>query len=343
MDYSDEEKAPDFTCLSFYKIFGFPDLGALIVRKSAGKILRSRRAFFGGTVDMVISLGEAWHSKKPSSLHDCLEDGTLPFHSIFALDHALDVHKNLFGSMKQISSHTARLTKVLYDSMMNLQHYNGQRVVRVYNDRSAIYGDPATQGATIAFNLIRPDGVPIGYQDVEKLANQSNIYLRSGSLCNPGGFATYLSWTSQDLKSAFDHGHTCSNPVQNFNGKSTGVVRASLGAMSNMTDVETLVNFIKSNFAEMTYCEPLQGQLQSDQHRNRGDSFAASENSDKGVVNIASVYRINAEESGSGKRRQKRLRSSIGSMFTHIKWRMSFRRSPSSHQNVLPSTTAASA
>ena len=29
--------APDFTALSFYKIFGFPDLGALIVRKSAAE------------------------------------------------------------------------------------------------------------------------------------------------------------------------------------------------------------------------------------------------------------------------------------------------------------------
>ena len=32
LDLGDEETAPDFVALSFYKIFGFPDLGALIVR-----------------------------------------------------------------------------------------------------------------------------------------------------------------------------------------------------------------------------------------------------------------------------------------------------------------------
>ena len=42
LDLSDVEKAPDFTTLSFYKIFGFPDLGALIVRKGAGQILSRR-------------------------------------------------------------------------------------------------------------------------------------------------------------------------------------------------------------------------------------------------------------------------------------------------------------
>lgn len=36
LDFSDPDSAPDFTALSFYKIFGFPDLGALIVRKSSG-------------------------------------------------------------------------------------------------------------------------------------------------------------------------------------------------------------------------------------------------------------------------------------------------------------------
>ncbi|KZZ89083.1 molybdenum cofactor sulfurase [Ascosphaera apis ARSEF 7405] len=47
LDLSDLESAPDFTVLSFYKIFGFPDLGALIVRKEAGFIFSKRSAEYG--------------------------------------------------------------------------------------------------------------------------------------------------------------------------------------------------------------------------------------------------------------------------------------------------------
>jgi molybdenum cofactor sulfurtransferase len=55
LDLSDACSAPDFTVLSLYKMFGFPDLGALIVRKAAGAIFDKRRYFGGGTVEMVVS------------------------------------------------------------------------------------------------------------------------------------------------------------------------------------------------------------------------------------------------------------------------------------------------
>lgn len=51
LDFSDPDAAPDFTAVSFYKIFGFPDLGALIVRKKSGHILSWRRYFGGGTIN----------------------------------------------------------------------------------------------------------------------------------------------------------------------------------------------------------------------------------------------------------------------------------------------------
>ena len=58
LDLSDASYAPDFTVLSLYKIFGFPDLGALIVRKAAAPIFDKRRYFGGGTVEMVVCLKE---------------------------------------------------------------------------------------------------------------------------------------------------------------------------------------------------------------------------------------------------------------------------------------------
>ncbi|KAL9034979.1 MAG: hypothetical protein Q9214_006798, partial [Letrouitia sp. 1 TL-2023] len=77
VDLSDSDNAPDFTALSFYKIFGYPDLGALIVRKEASHVLLMRSYFGGGTVDMVINgEGKEWVARKQSSVHEALEDGT---------------------------------------------------------------------------------------------------------------------------------------------------------------------------------------------------------------------------------------------------------------------------
>lgn len=44
--FSDPDRAPDFTCLSLYKIFGFPDLGALVVRKQSGHIVSNSLCYW---------------------------------------------------------------------------------------------------------------------------------------------------------------------------------------------------------------------------------------------------------------------------------------------------------
>ncbi|KAK1022084.1 hypothetical protein LTR33_018314, partial [Friedmanniomyces endolithicus] len=147
LDLSDPATAPDFVALSFYKIFGFPNIGALIVRKESAHVLESRKYFGGGTVDMVIAVNDTWHAKKNSSIHDRLEDGTLPFHSIFALDHGMNVHERLYGPnpMKFISHHTSQLGKQLYNSLSNLTHSNGLPLCRIYKDDNTTYGDPSVQ------------------------------------------------------------------------------------------------------------------------------------------------------------------------------------------------------
>jgi molybdenum cofactor sulfurtransferase len=248
---SDPATAPDFVALSFYKIFGFPNIGALIVRKDSAHVLQDRKYFGGGTVEMVVTINDTWHAKKDASVHDRLEDGTLPFHSIFALDHAMNVHERLYGPnpMKFISHHTAQLGKMLYDGLSGLRHANGAPVCHIYKDDNAVYGDPSVQGATIAFNVHHADGSLVGFEDVEEAADDRNIFVRSGSLCNPGGVATYLNWSPAEMKAAFSAGHRCTHPIQIMLGKPTGVVRVSLGAMSTASDVRTLIRFLDEVYA----------------------------------------------------------------------------------------------
>ncbi|KAI9373487.1 pyridoxal phosphate-dependent transferase [Aspergillus egyptiacus] len=258
LDLSDSESAPDFTAISLYKIFGYPDVGCLIVRKAAATVLQQRRYFGGGTVDMVINSPSshipAWHAIKTSSLHDALEDGTLNFHSIAAIPHAISTHTRLFTSMSAISSHCASLSLDLYTRLTTLRHSNNAPLCRIYTGLGSAqppgFGDPALQGPTIALSVLDPAGKIHGYADVERQADKERIYLRSGSVCNPGGMA-YLGWTGmEDMKAAWAAGHRCSNPIQEVRGQTTGVVRVSLGAMSTRGDIEGFVEWLARTYRD---------------------------------------------------------------------------------------------
>jgi molybdenum cofactor sulfurtransferase len=223
----------------------------LIVRKdTGGPILDARRYFGGGTVDMVIALDSTWHIKKENALHQRHEDGTLPFHNIIALDHALDAVSRIYDSMDAISAHTASLTRSLYTTLTTLKHTNGTPLVRIYNDPSTTYGDPLTQGATISFSVVGHTGRLVKFTDVERAADAQKIYVRTGSLCNPGGVAKYLEWNAHDLRIVHTLGHSCTEPIEVFAGRATGVVRVSFGACSSAADVDMLVAFLRREYVD---------------------------------------------------------------------------------------------
>ncbi|KAI5196020.1 molybdenum cofactor sulfurase protein-like protein [Aureobasidium subglaciale] len=245
------DTAPDFTVLSLYKIFGFPDLGALIVRKDAAWALQKRRYFGGGTVDMVVSLKEQWHAVKSAHLHEQFEDGTLPIHSIIALKSALSTHTDLFGTLNRISEHTSHLAERLYTSLLSLRHGNDEPVCQIYKDPLSTYGDGSTQGPVIAFNLRDARGQWISNLEVEKLAHVRNINIRTGGLCNPGGIQSALHLSPWQMKQNFSSGQRCGSENDDvINGQPTGMIRASLGAMSTLKDVETFISFITEFFLD---------------------------------------------------------------------------------------------
>ena len=250
LDLSDPANAPDFTALSFYKIFGFPDLGALIVRKASGHVLSERRYFGGGTVEMVINgtnngvNSDAWHAKK-APLHEMLEDGTPAFHSILALNLALKTHQRLFCSMENVSKHTCNLITILYDRMSRLSHANGLLVCNIYEGVCSRYGTSRDQGPTIAFNVRNSSGGWIHKSDFEKLAILNNVQLRTGGVCNPGGIASALDMSPKEMRDNFDKGLRCGNELDVINGKPTGIIRVSLGAMSSMKDIEKFMVFMQ--------------------------------------------------------------------------------------------------
>lgn len=250
LDLSNASTAPDFTVVSFYKIFGFPDMGALIVRNESASVLQRRCYFGGGTVDVVLCGKENWHIQKQSCLHEQLEDGTLPVHSIVALDSALNVHGRLFGSLECVALHAGFLAEQLCNELAALQHHNRSKVCQIYRDPSSSYRDSRIQGPIIAFNLRTREGEWVSNAEVEKLANVRNIQLRSGGLCNPGGIASALDLAPWEMKRNFSAGHRCGNETDTIGGKPTGMLRVSLGAMSSMQDVKTFIKFVEEFFVD---------------------------------------------------------------------------------------------
>ncbi|KAI1155234.1 PLP-dependent transferase [Nemania diffusa] len=252
--FQDPDRAPDFTCFSLYKIFGFPDVGALVVRKDSGHILTLRKYFGGGTVSMVATFGDTpWHRSKglqaPTyKLHEGLEDGTLPFHSILALDEAIDVHLRLYGSMKNISAHTSYLIEHLYRGMADLRHGNERPACHIYSENRD-FNNPNKQGSAIAFNMVLPSGDYVSYTDVERMANDAGFYIRSGGVCNPGGIYSLLGYEPWMTERALSAGHHCgSNGISVLHRIPTGIARVSLGAMSTRQDVDLFIDFLRSTF-----------------------------------------------------------------------------------------------
>lgn len=195
-----------------------------------------------GTVDGFYE--DMWHANKNKSLHEMLEDGTPAFHNIAALNTAFKVHRRLFGSMTSVAKHTCSLIQRLYEPMSVLSHADGLPVCRIYKDSFSQYGDSRAQGPTIAFNVCDNKGNWIGKTEFERLAILNNIQIRTGGVCNPGGIASALRISPKEMRENFAEGMRCGNDMDEMNGKPTGIVRVSLGAMSSARDVDTFIRFL---------------------------------------------------------------------------------------------------
>lgn len=259
LNLSDEATAPDFTTVSFYKIFGFPDLGALVIRKASGDILRHRRYYGGGTVDAVSVKDEIWHAKREVSLHVALEDGTLPFHNIIALQHAIRVHTKLYHSMEVIQRHTQHLAAMVKTRLRGLRHANGLPVCKLYGPSDLGSTMRNTSGPVVNFNLLDRLGGYLSTTEVEKLAVVNNIQFRTGGLCNPGGTSSYLGLSPQDLRQNYAAGHRCGGENDVINNRPTGTIRVSVGAMSSIHDVTKFLDFINEYFVDRS--QPLSVEL----------------------------------------------------------------------------------
>jgi len=113
-----------------------------------------------------------------------------------------------------------------------------------------IYGPAGTEerGGAVTINVYDQNGKGIDHRLVEEGANKKKISLRTGCFCNPGAGEMALGLQRDEIVTCFSQG-TRSMTLDQFrqciDGKSTGAVRMSVGLVSNFSDVETALDFLR--------------------------------------------------------------------------------------------------
>jgi selenocysteine lyase/cysteine desulfurase len=225
---------PDFACISFYKMFGYPTgLGALFARRAALAELE-RPWYAGGTVDFV-SIQNDVYKLRPSG--GGFEDGTPDFLGIAAVEPGLDLLGEI--GMERLRGWVSDLTGDVLRMLTELRHEGGEPAVEIYGPV-----DTAMRGGTISFNLLNREGNPVPFEDVETAAGREEVSVRGGCFCNPGAAEVAFRMPPRDTLDCLHQvgedftlarfreclGHRV--PV--------GAVRVSLGMASSPDDVARL-------------------------------------------------------------------------------------------------------
>lgn len=234
------EVTPDFVCVSFYKMFGFPTgVGVLLARRNALGELH-RPWFAGGTVRFV-SAQNRMHLQHVTGR--AFEDGTLNYLGIAAVPTGLDFLEGI--GIGRVNAHVMRLTARMLEAMRGLRHGDGAPMVRFYGP-----GSLEMRGGTVAFNLLDPSGELVDFREVEQRANDAGISLRTGFFCNPGAAEFAFEYPDED---AFRCIKTLTPETFNIQVFSdcmsehpVGAVRVSLGIASNDADVDALMDILAS-------------------------------------------------------------------------------------------------
>ena len=202
---------PDFVCLSFYKLFGWPTgLGALLVRRPAQSLLLANKSYFGGGTVAAASATSTFVALRPGTA-EALEDGTVSFLAIPSLLPGLRLLRGL--RMQRIAQHTTALAVHLHSRLSQLRHYNGAPVCTFYGNWERVASTsgaetPAqrlrrlrhTQGSIVSLNVRQPDGSFVGASEVESVAITRHIQVRTGCVCNPGACQLWLHLSDADVR-----------------------------------------------------------------------------------------------------------------------------------------------
>lgn len=231
---------PDFVCVSFYKMFGYPTgIGCLLARRAAMRNWK-RDWYAGGNVKLASVAADIFVPAEDAAL---LEDGTVDFLSLPAVSIGLQ-HLSEIG-IDTIRERARCLTSWTLRRMQALRHGSGRGLVKLLGPQ-----DTTDRGGTISFALQDLDGRPHDIRRVCSLAADDGIGLRSGFFCNPGAGEAAFGLTADLLKPIFARCPDCTfdqlrADVRAATGSDIGALRASFGIASDFSDAWRLGRFLE--------------------------------------------------------------------------------------------------
>ncbi|MGW1618873.1 aminotransferase class V-fold PLP-dependent enzyme [Streptomyces sp. NPDC002172] len=233
---------PDFTAVSWYKVFGHPTgVGSLIARRAA--LARLRRPWFSGGTIYAVSAQAQWHVLAADEA--AFEDGTVNFLSLPDVTAGLAWIDGI--GMDRIHAHVTALTGQLLTGLRALRHSDGSPLVRVYGtDRP-----DAARGGTVALNVLGADGRVVDERVVTRDSAAHGISLRTGCFCNPGAGEEAFDLPLTRLRSAADtQVASLDEYLELLELPSAGAVRVSLGVSSQPRDIEAFLAFVTGTYRD---------------------------------------------------------------------------------------------
>ncbi|MGV8083761.1 MAG: aminotransferase class V-fold PLP-dependent enzyme [Coriobacteriia bacterium] len=230
----------DYVPVSFYKMFGYPTgVGALIARHEA--LAKLERPWFSGGTIVMVSVQNGWFRREQG--HIAFEDGTIDYTNLPAVSFGIEYLERI--GVDLIHVRVAALTAMLLEAFPWLLHSNGRPLVRVYGPT-----DCKARGGTIALGLFDSQGHVFDVEQVERLAAEQLISIRTGCFCNPGDREAAHGVAAEDLQDCFVAGRRltpegCNADIFRRSGRFPSSIRVSLGIASNYEDCARFLSFLE--------------------------------------------------------------------------------------------------
>ena len=221
---------------------GWPtSLGFLVIRRSSSHHFLSTPHFGGGSISS-LSLSSPFSvtprtsfNKINPTIHQRLEQGTVPFLEIVALSEAMDWFQETYGGLKEVELHVSALRNLAKEMLEKLRHEpcEGGTEGPVFIEHRAFQPLPSDSpslpphlrpsfgpsGPTIGFSLLSPPTFDmneqdfrqthVGYAHLSRLAIVNGISLRTGGLCNAGVWTRVSGVDDEELRELEQAGRTC--------------------------------------------------------------------------------------------------------------------------------------
>lgn len=228
---------PDFVAISFYKIFGYPTgVGCLLIKKSAYPKL-TKPWFAGGTVTLVSVVSQ---QRFLSSGHERFEDGTLNYNNIPAVKTGLEYIESI--GIERISARVKSLLQYLAFELKQLHHDNGHPIVKIFGPDNFEH-----RGGNLIMNFFDVNDKVYPFEQIEGLASDRSISIRSGCFCNPGIDEINNCITNEEISKYFmsrDKGDY--HDMISFLGKMRGATRVSVGIATIRSDLDKFIELVHS-------------------------------------------------------------------------------------------------